>query len=256
MNALTIHIRRKEFRSRGKAPSHLAIEGLRFSVAEREFVCVLGPSGCGKTTMLNLIAGLDREYEGSIEIGGSPGRRLAYVFQTPRLLPWRTVLENVRLAVGDDAASIGTARSLLVEVGLGRFENSFPGQISVGMQRRAALARAFAFRPGILLMDEPFVSLDEPSADRLRSLLAALWREHPTTVLFVTHDMREAIRLSDRLLILSRAPARVAREVPVRLSAAQRGDSAAVESFRQELLAGMEDSFFRTDRGHAPDVEQ
>lgn len=251
MNALTIDIRRKQFRSRGKAPAHLALEGLRFSVQEREFVCLLGPSGCGKTTMLNLIAGLDQDYEGQIEISRSPGRRLAYVFQTPRLLPWRTVLDNVRLAVGDDSASIDAARSLLSEVGLSRFENSFPGQISVGMQRRAALARAFAFRPGILLMDEPFVSLDEPSADKLRNLLARLWKEHPTTILFVTHDVREAIRLGDRLVILSRAPAKVARDVEVRLSSVQRWDSTAVESFRNEVLGGVDETFFRADHDHS-----
>ena len=244
VNALSINIRKKEFRARGKASAHLAVSGLSFDVAERAFVCLLGPSGCGKTTLLNMIAGLDRDYDGDISMHQAPGRRLAYVFQTPRLLPWRTVLENVTLAAGDDARSLETARALIAEVGLQPFENAYPGQISVGMQRRAALARAFAFSPGVLLMDEPFVSLDEPSADTLRELLLALWRERPTTVLFVTHDVREAIRLGERLVILSGAPAKVVRDVPVPLSLAQRSESSAVEAFRADVLGGVNPALF------------
>jgi ABC-type nitrate/sulfonate/bicarbonate transport system ATPase subunit len=244
VNAISINVRRKEFRSRGKSPAHLAISGLSFDVSTREFVCLLGPSGCGKTTLLNLIAGLDRDYDGDISIHQAPGRRLAYLFQTPRLLPWRTVLENVTLSAGEEARSLEVARALLAKVGLHSFENAFPGQISVGMQRRVALARAFAFSPGVLLMDEPFVSLDEPSADKLRMLLSTLWRENPTTVLFVTHDVREAIRLAERLVILSGAPAQVVHDVPVSLSSSERMDPAAVEAFRSEVLGGVKDTLF------------
>ncbi len=253
MTALTIDIQRKQYPAKGSNPAHLAIAGIRLSVEEREFVCLLGPSGCGKTTLLNLIAGLDNEYDGRIDVHQTAGRRLAYVFQTPRLLPWRTVLENIALVAEPGAPGLQAAESLLAEVDLQQFQNAFPGQISLGMQRRVALARAFAFHPALLLMDEPFVSLDEPSAARLRNLLVKLWCRHPTTVLFVTHDVREAIRLAERLVILSDAPAKVARQVPVTLSADERADAMAVEDFRNRVLGGVNDSFFHAeeDRGNS-----
>ena len=236
MSALTVRIDRKAFELNGS--DVVAIEGLQFSVAEDDFVCILGPSGCGKTTTLNLIAGMDKDFTGEIVRGeGATGRRLGYVFQTPRLLPWRSVLENITLAAGDDPASEAKIRQLLNDVGLAGFEDAFPSQLSLGMQRRAALARAFAIDPGLLLMDEPFVSLDEATANRLRALLLTLWRERPVTILFVTHDSREAIQLAQRLLVLSQSPARLTADLRVPLSLAERADPAAVEAFRKEKLS-------------------
>jgi NitT/TauT family transport system ATP-binding protein len=238
MTALTVDIERKAYP--GARPGGVvALEGLRFRAAPNEFLCILGPSGCGKTTMLNLIAGLDREFTGRVAFGdGSNGNvpRLAYVFQTPRLLPWRTVMENVALAAGRDADAIAKSRALIGEVGLAGFEDAFPGQLSLGMQRRAALARAFAVEPALLLMDEPFTSLDEATAAKLRMLLLKLWREHPSTVLFVTHDSREAVQLGQRLLLLTPSPARLRAELAVTLTQEQRADPAAVEAFRAERL--------------------
>jgi ABC-type nitrate/sulfonate/bicarbonate transport system ATPase subunit len=236
MTALTVRIDRKTYPLNGGKV--VAIEGLEFSIDEGDFVCILGPSGCGKTTTLNLIAGLDKDFTGEIKLGSSvSGRRLGYVFQTPRLLPWRSVIENMRLAAGSDPAVDAKCRALIAEVGLAGFEDAFPGQLSLGMQRRAALARAFAIEPGLLLMDEPFVSLDESTATRLRAVLLTLWRERPGTVLFVTHDSREAVQLGQRLLVLSGAPARLVADLRVPLSLAERADPAAIETFRKERLS-------------------
>ena len=236
MTALSVKIDRKAYALNGSEV--VAIEGLQFSVAEGEFVCMLGPSGCGKTTTLNLIAGLNKDFTGEIVRGeGAASRRLGYVFQTPRLLPWRSVMDNILLAAGDDPQTKEKTRRLLKEVGLAGFEDAFPSQLSLGMQRRAALARAFAIEPGLLLMDEPFVSLDEATAIRLRALLLALWRERPVTIVFVTHDTREAIQLAQRLLVLSAAPAHLTADLRVPLSVAERGDASAIEAFRKEKLS-------------------
>lgn len=256
MNALTIDIRRKLYPGRGRAPAHLAIEGLNLNVRNQEFVCLLGPSGCGKTTLLNLVAGLDRDFEGEIHVNRSTEQRLAYMFQNPRLLPWRTVIENVILAAGDDPEAVELSQTVLAEVGLSGFEHSHPGQLSVGMQRRAALARAFAMRPTILLMDEPFVSLDEHSAEKLRALLDALRRDHPTTVLFVTHDLREALRLGDRLILLSVPPTKVVRDAVNPLSPAQRADPSVVGSFHTGFAGDMHKSFFCLAKDYTKDTRK
>ncbi len=246
MNAVEVRIDRKSYALHGGEVA--AIAGLEFKAAEGDFVCILGPSGCGKTTTLNLIAGLDKDFTGQITLGESiASRRIGYVFQTPRLLPWRTIRQNISLAAGSDAATDAKIAALLAEVGLAGFEDAFPGQLSLGMQRRAALARAFAIEPGLLLMDEPFVSLDEPTAVRLRALLLKLWRERPVTILFVTHDSREAVQLGQRLLLLSPAPGHVTAELRVPLSAEQRTDPAAIDAFRKEKLSFLTEPRAPTD---------
>jgi NitT/TauT family transport system ATP-binding protein len=236
MSALNVSITRKFYPPRAGTPGHLAIAGLEFSVAESEFVCILGPSGCGKTTLLNLIAGLDGGYEGQISLTDGIAEHLAYVFQTPRLLPWRTVRENIALVLGHGEADTQIVTGLIVAVGLEGFSDAYPGQLSLGMQRRAALARAFARDPRILLMDEPFVSLDEAAAERLRALLIEILAERPTIVLFVTHDRREAAKLADRILVLSGAPATLANEVHVTLSPTARSDPDRIEAFCRKYL--------------------
>ena len=241
MTALDIDIARKTYPA-AKGGEVLAIADLRFAVEENEFVCILGPSGCGKTTLLSLIAGLDTDYEGRIAWQPRGGKRLAYVFQTPRLLPWRTVLDNITLAAGDAPETVAKAMALLAELGLAGFERAFPGELSLGMQRRAALARAYAIDPGVLLMDEPFVSLDEETADRLRGLLLTLWRKRPATVLFVTHDSREAIRLAERLIVFSGSPAHVVADIRVPLSQAEREVPEVIERFRRENLQSLGNS--------------
>src|SRR5262249_32585015 len=205
VSELLVDIGLKQFPAIRQAPAVTAIDGLRFAVQSGEFVCLLGPSGCGKTTALNIIAGLDRDFEGRIVLPRGPGRGhpvIGYVFQTPRLLPWRTVEQNIKLVLDPERGRSGIVDELLEATGLAEFRHNFPQRLSVGMARRVALARAFAVSPDLLLMDEPFVSLDEHTAERLRVLLLEIWQARPTTVIFVTHDTREAVRLADRVIVL------------------------------------------------------
>ncbi|BBL74679.1 ABC transporter ATP-binding protein [Methylomagnum ishizawai] len=231
MTQVHIEIRDKTYRGHSSGPT---LRDLRLDLASGEFVCLVGPSGCGKTTLLNLLAGLDRDYSGEIRIGAAGTvPRIGYVFQNPRLLPWRTVRENIALALpaGTDPAYVD---HLFEVVGLTEARDAYPERLSLGMSRRAALVRAFAVNPDLLLMDEPFVSLDPPTARRVRELVIALWRERPHTVLFVTHDLREAVELADRLVFLAAGPARVLGEVRVDLAREGR-DEGAVEAFRRGL---------------------
>ena len=239
MTVLDIRIREKSFPPVGRAPAHKALEDLRITVGECEFVCVLGPSGCGKTTLLNCIAGLDRTFDGTVDIGSGPDHDepvIGYVFQNPRLLPWRTVIENIELVLSPEQQHSGRVDELIAATGLEPFRQAYPGRLSLGLERRVALVRAFALQPDVLLMDEPFVSLDEPRAQRLRRLLLNIWQGRPTTVLFVTHDLREAIRLADRIVLLSAAPGTVMSDIPVDVDRAQRGNEVEVEAFRSHLI--------------------
>ena len=237
MTAFEIRIRRKCFPALDRAPARVALQDLRVDLAPGEFVCVFGPSGCGKTTLLNIVAGLDRDFEGRVTPapGAPAGPRIGYVFQSPRLLPWLTVLQNVELVLGDDPRPALVAGQLLGACGLADAHHVTASRLSMGMSRRVALARAFAVAPALLLMDEPFVSLDEPAARRLRRLLVEVWRSRPTNVLFVTHDLAEAIQLADRILFLSAAPGRVVADVDVDLPREKRGDRDQVEAWRAAL---------------------
>ncbi len=193
----------------------LAIAGLRFAVPDGEFACLVGPSGCGKTTCLRILLGLEREFDGRTALpGGDP--RIGVAFQEPRLLPWRTVEQNVRLAQ-PPALRGRPLDDLFARLGLTGFKHFYPGELSLGLARRAALARAFAVEPRLLLLDEPFVSLDEAMASDLRALLLDTWRARPTTALMVTHNLREAVQLADRIIVLSARPGHVLGAYPVAL---------------------------------------
>ena len=241
MNHLDVNIRRKRYAGAGAA----AVETLRFSAFPGEFVAIVGPSGAGKSTLLNIISGLDRDLDGEVQVDGQPLHpggaaapvRIGFVFQEPRLMPWLTVLDNLLLVLDKEPQSVARCRHLLSEVGLAEVEHAFPSQLSGGMQRRVALARAFAVRPELLLMDEPFLSLDAPTAARLRDLLLTLWGELRPTVLFVTHHLREALALAERVLFLSRGPGRVVLEVPVHLARPRQLDDASVGELHDRLLA-------------------
>jgi NitT/TauT family transport system ATP-binding protein len=253
-----------------------SIANLKLSLNSNEFICLVGPSGCGKTTLLNIIAGLDDDYDGDIlgrtgslpvatlptsTDGGSADDcreqprppslavvgqqhthpRIGYIFQNPRLLPWRTVRENIELVLGVHSHAAHRNESdvidaLLQVMQLTQVQHSYPERLSLGMSRRVAIIRAFAIDPEVLLMDEPFVSLDAPTARQVRALLLKLWQQRPHTVLFVTHDLREAITLADRLVFLSAAPMQVVSEIIVPIARTERHNELAIESFRQQLL--------------------
>ena len=238
MSAVEVRIKRKAYRAALNEPL-VALENLNFAVPERQWLCIVGPSGCGKTTLLNLLAGLDREVEGDVRIvgGRDSASPVGYMFQTPRLMPWLTVRDNVRLALSHPGHGDGPAERLLAEMNLTPFLDAYPRQLSGGMQRRVALARCFVNEPRLLLLDEPFLSLDAPAAQRLRQSLLELWRRRPTTVVFVTHDLREALQLADRILFLSHRPGRVVRDLPVDLPRPREPDGGEIEALRRRLLA-------------------
>ncbi len=204
------------------------LDRVELYVDDQEFLCLLGVSGSGKSTILNLICGLEGDYQGEIRFGHvvvPPGQRppgrIAYVFQEPRLLPWATVSDNIAFGLRSNGVPREMHRERIkrwVErVGLGGFANAYPHELSGGMQQRAALARAFAIDPDILLMDEPFSGLDEFTGRQMREELLLLWRETGKTVLFVTHNCFEASFLADRIIILGSRPGRIAEERKVDL---------------------------------------
>jgi len=194
---------------------------------------LIGPSGCGKSSLLRIVAGLDRQFEGRVM---RPPGLLSMAFQEPRLLPWRTVEENIRLAAPQIGE--GELKALMNALGIAAHRTHFPGELSLGLARRVALARAYAVKPALLLLDEPFVSLDAPLALALQNHLAALVADRPVTAVLVTHDVGEAIRLADRIFVLSPRPARVIGEIKVdvpraAMSAAEaRSLAARVEAMR------------------------
>ncbi|MGI9418052.1 MAG: ABC transporter ATP-binding protein [Geminicoccaceae bacterium] len=232
--ALRARIAGKRFPAVGNAPPKHVVQDLTLDVPENGFVALFGPSGCGKTTILNMLAGLDRDFDGEIDRKDSD--RIAYVFQEPRLLPWLTVEDNLKLVL-DDKDDIAPLIDLwLGEMGLGDVRNVFANRLSLGMARRVALARAFIVRPRVLLMDEPFVSLDEPTADRLQQLLLDTLAAHPAAVVFVTHSLREAITLADEIVFLTKSPTRIERRADVALSREERRDEQAIEAMRRRIM--------------------
>jgi len=217
----------KTFRTAGRngAGEVKALAEVSFSVRENEFISIIGPSGCGKTTLLKIIDGLIPSDRGTISIGGkqitAPGPDRAVVFQSFALLPWRTVLANVEFSLElrrlPKEERLGTARDYLRRVGLSEFENHYPHELSGGMQQRAGLARALAVNPMILLMDEPFGAVDAQTRQLLQEELLQLWQRERKTVIFVTHSMDEAVYLSDRVVVMTPRPGRVAEILDVPL---------------------------------------
>ena len=227
----------------------LALDRVTLSVDKGEFVCLLGASGCGKSTLLNLVAGLDHATAGEID---KRGGRIAMMFQEPALFPWLTVSANVELALRVTSAARSTtkkerrarAQELLEIVHLGGFGAKRPHELSGGMRQRVALARALAQEADVLLMDEPFGALDAMTRDLLHDELERIWRERELSVLFVTHNVREAVRLGDRVVLLSSRPGTVIEDFPITLPRPRRTDAPEVaelastitERLRREVL--------------------
>ena len=208
-----------------------AIRDLVLEVQPQSMTVLMGPSGCGKTTLLRIVAGLDNRFIGEVRV--PENARIGIMFQEPRLLPWRTVEQNIEIVA--ETISGAELERLASAVGIADMLSRYPQELSLGLARRVALARAFAPRPDLLLLDEPFVSLDERTADRLRRLLLDVWSARPTTALLVTHNPREAILLADQLVLLAPRPTHVVAMVPIAIPQAKR-DAAMVEEIYADLL--------------------
>jgi NitT/TauT family transport system ATP-binding protein len=203
----------------------VAVDRASFQVRQGEFVCLLGPSGCGKSTLLNAIAGFEAPYGGAVKVAGQeilgPGPDRGMVFQQPLLFPWKSVRSNIMHGprmLGKPNAEAGRIADGLIEmIGLSRFSDAYPHTLSGGMQQRVAIARAMANKPKILLMDEPFGALDAQTRIVMQENLLDLWEKTHTTVVFVTHDIEEAIFLADRVLVMSVGPGRILAEIDIDL---------------------------------------
>jgi NitT/TauT family transport system ATP-binding protein len=204
----------------------VALEGVDLTIRPGEFLTLLGPSGCGKSTLLKMIAGLGRPTTGSIDWPtsnydalGEPERQIGFVFQEPTLLPWRTVFENVYLPLMLAGARRRDVRErimeMLTQVGLTRFADAYPRELSGGMKMRVSVARALVTNPRILLMDEPFAALDEITRTKLNNDLIELFTKKSLTVIFVTHSVYESVYLSSRIVVMSARPGRVSAEIPI-----------------------------------------
>ena len=200
-----------------------AVAPTSFTVKAGEFVSLLGPSGCGKSTLLMMIAGLDAPSEGRVSVAGramtAPRAETGIMFQDPTLLPWKTAIENVvfpfQAMNRPVAPAFGRAGALLDQVGLHGFHHHKPRQLSGGMRQRVAICRALVYEPDLLLMDEPFSALDAITRDEMNLVLMKMWQEHRRTALFVTHSIREAAYLSDRVLVMSRRPGRIIEDIRI-----------------------------------------
>ncbi|MDR1710950.1 MAG: ABC transporter ATP-binding protein [Propionibacteriaceae bacterium] len=218
-----------------------ALDGVDLSLDENEFVSLVGVSGCGKSTLLNIIAGLAEPTTGEVLVGGQPvtgpGRDRGVVFQSSTLLPWKTAQGNVEFALRGEPISRderrARAREHLELVGLAGFEDAFPAQLSGGMQQRVALARSLSYRPSILLMDEPFGALDALTRRDMQELLTIVWEAHRLTVLFVTHDIEEAVYISDRVVTMTPRPGRILAETAVALPRPRRVEQQSEPEFLQ-----------------------
>ncbi len=224
----------------GKGPdAHRAVDTTDLTIKAGEFVCILGPSGCGKSTLLNAIAGYVNPTEGAVIVDGTevtkPGPDRGMVFQQYSLLPWKTVYENVafgpKMARQTRIESGSVANTFLELVGLKKFGNRYPAELSGGMQQRVGIARALANYPSVLLMDEPFGALDAQTRLMMQESLLDIWRKFETTVVFVTHDVDEAVFLADRVLIMSAAPGKIIEDVTINLPRPRSTDMASTDEY-------------------------
>lgn len=250
-------VRGVERRFESSTGSTLALQATDLDVAENDFVTILGPSGCGKSTLLRIVAGLDRPTAGEVRLDGrpirGPGADRGMVFQSYTLFPWLNVLDNVCFGLRERglprAQQVEMAQGFIAKVGLSGFEQHYPKQLSGGMQQRTALARALANGPRMLLMDEPFGALDHQTRELMQELLLGIWEAEAKTVLFVTHDIDEAVFIGSRVVLMSARPGRIKldRTVPlphprhysVKTTAEFSGLKAELtEAVRVEVLAG------------------
>ncbi|MCC6455356.1 MAG: ABC transporter ATP-binding protein [Caldilineaceae bacterium] len=238
--ALSCRSVRKSFVT-GNGPV-LALDNLNVDLLADTFTAIVGPSGCGKSTLLHIIAGLDSDYLGELE-WHTDNSRIGYLFQQPRLLPWMNIAQNVAFVLEPRGHSRSeateTAMQYLKLVGLEGFEQSYPTQLSGGMQQRAAMARALAMEPEVMLMDEPLGSLDELTARRMRAELLRLFEDRPRTVLFITHNVTEAAFLADQVIVMSGRPGRVTAQIPVDLPKPRDYDDPRIAAIAHEIVRNL-----------------
>ncbi|OGA69730.1 MAG: nitrate ABC transporter ATP-binding protein [Betaproteobacteria bacterium RIFCSPLOWO2_12_FULL_68_20] len=226
----------------GRVPG---VRGVSFATAPSEFLCIVGPSGCGKTTLLNIIAGFLAPAEGEIRIGGKAvtgyGLDRGIVFQDfAQLFPWRTALGNVAFGLEMKGVPKAEREAIALEqlrlVKLEKFAGAYPHHLSGGMQQRVAIARALAYNPAVLLMDEPFAALDALTRDEMQRLLAEVWRATRKTVVYVTHNVAEAVYLADRVIVMTPHPGTIKAEVPIRLPRPRDPLSVEFLDYQKQLL--------------------
>lgn len=223
----------------GRTTETVAVNATSAEIQPGEFVCLLGPSGSGKSTLLNAVAGFIPPTTGQVTIDGEvitePGPDRGMVFQQHSLFPWKTVLQNIafgpRVSGRGDGTPTRDARAFLEMIGLSKYADSYPKELSGGMQQRVGIARALANYPSVLLMDEPFGALDSQTRAMMQENLVSIWREFGTTVLFVTHDVDEAVFLADRVLIMSAGPGEIIKEVKVPLARPRGPETVASAEF-------------------------
>jgi sulfonate transport system ATP-binding protein len=224
----------------------VALDRIDLAVGEHDAVALVGTSGCGKTTLLRIVSGLERASNGRLTLRGDPvtgpRRDVGVVFQEPRLMPWLTARENVRLALLHltSAAQNAAIVDLLREVGLADFAEALPRQLSGGMAQRVAIARALARKPSVLLLDEPFSALDSFTRVKLQDHLGTLWEKSRFTLILVTHDIDEAITLSDRIIIMRAQPGRIYRELPVELPRPRRRTAPEFQAMKEEVMRALD----------------
>jgi len=231
-----------------------ALQNIDLEIEQGEFVCIVGPSGCGKSTLLHLVAGLDRPTTGEITVDGSPvtgpGTDRILLFQELGLFPWLTVRQNaefgLKMAGVPKNERTERARFFLRMVHLSHFEDHYIHQLSGGMRQRVALARSLALRPKILLMDEPFAALDAQTRDMLHDELERIWKETAPTIVFVTHNVREAVRLGDRVLLMSFRPGRIKQQFTVDLKRPRHVEDSDVAKMSKEILSQLREEIDRS----------
>jgi NitT/TauT family transport system ATP-binding protein len=234
-----LHIQRISKTYRGDGHEVIAIDGIDLAIKNREFATILGPSGCGKSTLLRIVAGLAKPTLGLVRLDGrtisGPGRDRGMVFQSYTLFPWLTVKENIQFGLGiagvDRPRQEQVAQEFVEKVGLKGFERAYPKALSGGMKQRVAIARALANNPAILLLDEPFGALDAQTRSLMQELLTQVWEELHITILFVTHDVEEAIFLSDRVFVMTARPGRIKAEIAIPLERPRGYEIKATETF-------------------------
>ncbi len=231
---LDVRVRAKHFGPRQ------VLDALHLQLRAGEIVSLVGASGCGKSTLLRLIAGLDRDFRGTVRLDGrvldEPVRDIGFIFQEPRLFPWCTVAENMSFDLGRGGRGHARVAPLLAEVGLAGYEAALPKQLSGGQAQRVALARGLFTQPRVLLLDEPFSAVDAFTRIKLQELLVDVARRHGITVLLVTHDIEEAVLLSDRVLVLEAQPGRLSEDIAVPLPRPRERNGAPLATLRAQVF--------------------